>query len=613
MAEKHSLHLKHPDLQTSPEVSQAVKRRDRLDGEKTPNEPGARLEVYMSRLEKIFLTKDERVRKRNIDMLREHVYDAFIIKRENVPESYFKLQQQVARERGAPVEHIPPDTRERMIDTVIEDQKASLDGWIDYLSSDDAVYPTWYKYIVFRNIVKLSQFDKELGKFKTRTDSTVAPFPDIFREPLAQMADIYEQIGADNKKLKDTEIGNAFSKKFPTLYAELIQKSIAASLESKEETKGIWVKYSKGEYSAAERLYQSLEGKGTGWCTAGRTTAQTQLESGDFHVYYTNDSSGTPSQPRIAIRMEDNKIAEVRGILMEQAVEAQMNDILEAKLKEFGSEADAYKKKSSDMRLLTLIEKKSKAGESLTRDELVFLYEINSPIEGFGYKPDPRTKEIRATRNHKIDAAVVFDCAPEDIAWNREDISASTKVYIGPLFNGVFHLDLEHIYTSFPEHCIVEKSITIGGKNGDELESELKKQGAVVSRRAEDIMKKKAFDTFPKAEQADIVILKVSDLGFPYHAKTKEIYMKAQELGLELCPAEVGPQLRLQYMNQPIGEYVYIGMKQITSSSGFPFVLIVDHDFDKPYLDAFNAEPSYEWTPDFRFAFRKSPLSARKD
>ncbi len=33
------------------------------------------------------------MRERNLDMLRDKIYDAFIIKKENFPESYFELQQ----------------------------------------------------------------------------------------------------------------------------------------------------------------------------------------------------------------------------------------------------------------------------------------------------------------------------------------------------------------------------------------------------------------------------------------------------------------------------------------------------------------------------------------
>ena len=600
--EKHPLHLKIPELQKSPEVEKAVEKQERLTGENVPNNPNERIEAYMDRLENVFLNPDERVRERNLDMFQDKIYDAFIIKRDQVPESYFELQKRIARERGQTVEEIPADMREQMIDTVIEDQKASLDAWIGYLSSDDAVYPAWYKYFVFRNVVKLSQFDKELGKFKERTDSTVAPFPDIYREPLAQILDVYEKVATDNKALKDPEIQRDFSKKFPTLYADFIQQSLAAQFESKEDaTAGEWIKYERGDMSQATKLYDSLQGKGTGWCTAGRSTAETQVESGDFYVYYTHDEQGKPSQPRIAIRMEDDHIGEVRGILPHQQLEPQMAEILEAKLQEFGSEADTYKKKSRDMRLLTELEKKTAANETLTKDELVFLYEINEPIEGFGYEEDPRVEELRSMRDAKEDAPIVLGCAPEEIAWKREDITEKSKAYIGPLFKGIFDSGIEHIYTSFPEGNLHKYSIEIGGKTKEQLQAGLKEKNIWTSSYADDLFNSKDFETSSEPEHADLVRLTVEDLGFPRGATTDEIYAKAGELGLELCPAEVGPQLRLQYTGT---EWMYIGMKQIAGRGGRPLVFRLRGGGGELGLDADNARADYEWYSDRRFVFR---------
>lgn len=106
---------------------------------------------------------------------------------------------------------------------------------------------------------------------------------------------------------------------------------------------------------------------------------------------------------------------------------------LEEKLKEFGTEGETYKKKSADMKLLTEIENKIKAKQPLAKDELIFLYEINSPIEGFGYEKDPRIDEIKKTRNSKEDAPIVFECRPEQIAWKPENVDENTKAYIGEL------------------------------------------------------------------------------------------------------------------------------------------------------------------------------------
>lgn len=640
--------MKFPDLQTSPEVSDAVEKRERLsageDGrtEKVPNDPKERIEAYMDRLEHIFINKDARVRERNIDMLHDRIYDAFIIKRKDVPESFFDLQKRVARERGQPVETIPPDMREKMIDTIIEDQKASLDSWIDYLTSDDAVYPTWYKYFVFRNVVKLSQFDKELGKFKARTDTTTAPFPDIYREPLAQIADLYEQYpemlkeiqpklqklrqektelqkqlkGADeeNRRRLEDEIFAVnqniedisapmqdFNEKFPTLYAKLIQESLAASMENKEETKGEWVKFDHGDPAAAERLFHSLEGKGTGWCTAGKSTAETQVDSGDFYVYYTCDAGGIPTQPRIAIRMEESRIAEIRGILPHQSLEPAMGDILEKKLAEFGPEADTYKKKSADMRLLTEIEKKSQSWQTLSRDELLFLYEINAPIEGFGYEKDPRVTEMWAQRDPMIDAPIIFDCRPEDIAQNPEDVRETTEAYIGPLFPGIFQKNIEHIFTSFPEGKIQSYHVEIGGKTKEQLDRELVEKNIYVTDWAKDILNSGDFATSRTIEGTDLIRLTVANLGFPSGATTDEIYRKAEEFGLELCPAEVGPHLRLSYTG---GDWMYIAMKQIPDRDGDPGVFCLRRGVARLELGAGSAGPSRRWGSDFQFVFR---------
>ncbi|MHB8660623.1 MAG: hypothetical protein ACYC75_01630 [Minisyncoccota bacterium] len=584
--EKHPLHLKNPELQTSPEVNKAVEREGRQTGERIPNNPTERIEAYTDRLEDIFLNQDKETRERNLEMFRDKIYDALIIKKENFPKSYFELQKRIARERGQAVEEIPTDVREQMMDVAIEDQKHSLDAWMNYLSSDDAVYSAWFKYYAWTQVTKLSQFDKERGEFKKRTETTVAPFPDIYREPLAQIADIYEKVKEDNKNLKETGIREAFSKKFPALYAELIQKSLVASMENREEIRGQWVKYEQGKDGEAEKLFESLEGKGTGWCTAGRSTAETQIESGDFYVYYTNDTHGNPVQPRLAIRMDgDNRIGEVRGILPHQNIEPQMQETLDEKLKDFGREADCYKKKSHDMHLLTELEKKTEDGQALTRDELVFLYELDVPIEGFGYERDPRITTLRDTRDIAADLPVVFDCAPKDIAHSVAEISEKTKAYIGPLEPGIFYVlprNLNHVYTKFPESRLKFRSIELGTgfEDGPAFARAIEKRDMQVTDWAGDLLKNPDFKVVGERAGADLVEVSVAALGFSKSTRYDAICVRAQELGLELCPAEVGPQLRLQYADQPNGENLRIAMKTINDSHGRPCIFCVDHRYD---------------------------------
>jgi hypothetical protein len=603
--DNHLLHLKNRELQRSPEVDRAVVRIQGHTGEKVPNDPAKRIEAYMDRLEKVFLNPDERVRRRNLEMLRDKIYDALIITRENFPESYFELQKRVAREQGHGDVEITPEMREQMMDVAIQDQRASLDAWIDYLTSNDAVYPAWFKYYVWTQITKLSQFDKERGEFKKRTASTVAPFPDIYREPLAQIADLYERVKDDNK---DSEARREFDKKFPSLYAELIQKTLEQQAEGKEEIKGQWVKYEQGDTSGAEKLYRSLEGKGTGWCTAGRSTAETQIESGDFYVYYTYDSSGKLTQPRLAIRMNGkDKIGEVRGILPHQNVEPLLQGVLNDKLAEFGAEADAYRKKSADMKYLTELERKHEQGELFTKDDLIFLYEINGTIEGFGYQRDPRIEELRAQRNPNEDALIIFDCTREQIAHNEREITQDTKVYIGPLFPNIFQTHIEHIYTSFPEGKIQKYHIEIGGKTKEQLEQELKDKNIYVSIFAHELLTSPDFIASKIIEGTDLVRLSVEDLGFPQGATTDEIYERAQQYGLELCPAEVGPHLRLSYSGD---DMMFIAMKQISDRGGYPNIFFLGRDGAGLWLDAYYALPGRGWNGSSQFVFSLRKLES---
>lgn len=649
--EKHPLQMKNPELQVSPEVENAVERVEVRTGETLPNDPAERIEAYVDRLENIFLNPDERVRERNLEMFRDKIYDTLIIKKENFPESYFELQKRIARERGQAVEEIPENVREQMMEVAIEDQKHSLDAWIDYLTSEDAIYPAWFKYYAWNQVIKLSQFDKERGEYKTRTDSTVAPFPDIYREPLAKIADLYESYprlqreiepkvqqlrtkrNTFKKELKGlaledqrrTELGDEiavldqeiehisaplrdFNKKFPALYAELTTKSLAASMENREEIRGSWIKYEQGDYDGAEKLFQSLEGKGTGWCTAGHSTAQAQIESGDFYVYYTNDSHSEPTQPRLAIRMDgDNRIGEVRGVLPHQGVEPLMQEALDGKLSEFGSEADTYRKKSGDMRILTSLERKKEEGIPFNKEDLLFLYEVKAPIEGFGYEKDPRIGELRSERNIEEDMLVIFECTKDEIAHVPSEITENTKAYVGQLEPGIFQKlpeNLEHVYTSFPEKKIRREHVEIGGKSAEELLNEMEAANINLSSYAKDMLRSKEFVVGKTPEDATLIRLTVDDLGFKNYATTDQIYARAEELGLELCPPDTGPHYRLQYKNQPLNEWTFVAMKQIADSVGSPYVFsLVRFDDGLWLLDGW-AYPGREWYPVGQFVFR---------
>ena len=166
--------------------------------------------------------------------------------------------------------------------------------------------------------------------------------------------------------------------------------------------------------------------------------------------------------------MQENGVAEVRGVAAEQNLDSYIGGVVQEKLKEFPDGA-VYEKKAQDMKLLTVAENKVRSGQELSKDDLVFIYEINAPIEGFGYQRDPRITELRARRNPDQDVLVVFECTPEQIARNPEDINIDTKAYVGKLVPGIFNIvrdyNIEHVYTSFPDKKIKREDLEIGGKS----------------------------------------------------------------------------------------------------------------------------------------------------
>ena len=459
----------------------------------------------------------------------------------------------------------------------------------------------------------MGEYDKEKHAFTQRSKGTVKPFPDLNREALAYVLDaIDKKYKGQNINLErfDGTDSQEFEKllkseNFPKLYAWAIEKVTPASVDRLTDTQGVWIKYPQD--SDATQLVASLQGHGTGWCSAGESTAQAQLQGGDFYVYYSQDAEGKPTIPRAAIRMQSSSIAEVRGIAPEQNLDPYIGDIVEKKLEEF-PDGTSYKKKVEDMKRLTEIEHKTKEEQELSSSELTFLYEINSAIEGFGYDRDPRITELRSQRNQEADMPIVFDCEPQQIAHTTAEINESTRAYVGELAPGIFDLvrnyNIEHVYTSFPEGKVRRDEIVIGGKSKGELEQELARNGINVTSYAQSMMKNRDFTTLKDPQQVDLVHLHVRDLGIKKdYPTTTDIYSRAEELGLTLCPPETGPQYRLAYTGQPMDEWFYIGMKPIAASGGNPRVFALEHRGDGLWLHGPWTRPGSEWDPEREFVF----------
>ena len=380
-----------------------------------------RLLKYFERLEELHNKVSKTKSVNGEKLLKSFYYDLYVIKPENIPDAYFQNQVRLARERGYGNIKLTEEDKRRMTEEVIDDQKKSLDKWIEYFLYDEESksYEMWEKYWVFQGLQNLGKYDKETSKFSKRDKTTVYPFPPVEREYIFTTLKLMEDFLKDKKGEED--IKQALSTgNFKLLYEYVIKQSFLKGEHQSNSDDGKWIKYEQG--SDYNILRDSLQGYYTGWCTAaGENFAKDQLAGGDFYVYYSLDKNGEAKVPRIAIRMDGkDKIGEIRGIADNQNMEPEMMSILEEKLKEF-PDRDKYLKKENDMKLLTLIDKKVNDNIDLTLEELKFLYEIDGQIIGFGYGKDPRIEEIKRKRNERRDYSLIFNVKEEEVALSQKE------------------------------------------------------------------------------------------------------------------------------------------------------------------------------------------------
>jgi hypothetical protein len=493
MKESAFLKQKFPSLPKEKGVERAIENYTVETGKGVGSvEQG--IELYLERFKSLVIDpEDERVRKRNLELIRSKLFNTVVIKPDDIQESYFDLQRKIAEEQGRGGEfpqQISHQMRERAFSNIAADQRSTLNLWINYFASNNSDHlPLWVKYWAFRSVTQLSSYDKESKSFGKRTSSTTAPFADLNQEALATVAGwittrkspeyislsatvrqlenranklarsdnnpeeletvrkelaeknlAFERVKIKNpvevatnphaqevKALSDDEFEKIMSTEdFAKYYSFAIEYVTVDQEKLLETIEGQWVVYPKG--SDHMPLVTSLQGHGTGWCTAGESTAESQLRVGDFHVYYSNNDLGVPAIPRVAIRMEHERIAEVRGIAHNQNLDQYIAPVVADKMNEFGNQGKEYIQKAKDMKLVSSIyqkvvgvteftdihgqQRKSEYTKTWLRNnlsvaELRFVYEVDRPVRGFGQvwgaggDRDPRLDTIRGIRTHQ--------------------------------------------------------------------------------------------------------------------------------------------------------------------------------------------------------------------
>lgn len=266
------LHERDSKLHTSPMVEKVTQLQHRLTGARL-NKPTEKINSWLNYLNS--LAEKAEQSPRSLKQVNEVIYKQFVIKSNEVPQTYYDLQVKIARERGHGNLEVTNQMKAQLAETVIKDQKASIDYWTSYLvSKDTSIYPMWLKYWMFTGMTKLSKYDPQSGTFGNRTKETVAPLPELNREALAHVADVVlKKLNKESlSEINDPEMiklldGMSFGK----IYGHALLRLGVGKEGQFKSNEGKWISYKQG--SDHMPLVKSLEGKNTGWCTAGESTA----------------------------------------------------------------------------------------------------------------------------------------------------------------------------------------------------------------------------------------------------------------------------------------------------------------------------------------------------
>ena len=186
--------------------------------------------------------------------------------------------------------------KELYIDKYAESQKETINEWISYLKQSE--YPVAIKYLLLKSVLNFN-YDYKTNVLIKRTAKTIRNFTPFDAGSLSELIPMNSDY-----LLKD--------------YTQIQVSNAVNVLRNNELAKtssgGTWLKFDGGSKTDSKKREENSKElsklvQNTYWCT--KTNAKSQLDGGDFYVYVTENNGEV--FPRIAIRMDEDKVGEVRG------------------------------------------------------------------------------------------------------------------------------------------------------------------------------------------------------------------------------------------------------------------------------------------------------------
>ncbi len=147
------------------------------------------------------------------------------------------------------------------------------------------------------------------------------------------------------------------------------------------------------------------------------------------------------------------------------------------------------------------------------------------------------------------------------------------------------------------------------GFNADDFRKAMEGNGMKITFQANEILNTPMITgtsevtMVTEGTEIDLVLVTVAELGFKSGATRQDIYKRAQELGLELCPAAVALELRLQYNNQPCRcGPVLIAMYPVSTETDQE-IFCMEHGNTGLRLNSTHGDSHHHWDAFCRWVF----------
>jgi hypothetical protein len=161
-------------------------------------------------------------------------------------------------------------------------------------------------------------------------------------------------------------------------------------------------------------------------------------------------------------------------------------------------------------------------------------------------------------------------------------------------------------------------SVRVGGVGKAALLHALREHEVQLNKAAEDLFGDHRFTTAAAGQVIDIVSRSVAELGFPEGAEYGRLVARAAASGLVECPLELGPHLRLQFVDRAAGAdgspmthgrappgSITIASPPLDETDETPKGFYLRRMDDVPWLRGYWSWPGHVWSPQDVLVFRR--------